>query len=175
MVVQVVGPRIESASMPCVAAGSDQPVNLVVWPIGRQGTHHHRDYTIISSGPDQLSRRGDDRAGIALIASRALSRDSDWHGSTIALPARRFDAVHLERDVWIGDSASSARASASAETASSVPVRGREGHPGEHHRGGIPPSPSKDLTKRKLHHARAAVADPDALFAVYRTEWRGIS
>jgi acetyltransferase-like isoleucine patch superfamily enzyme len=104
--VQLFGGPIAIGDYATVIATPDKKVRLSVWPEqpGKGGIHIG-DYALICPGVRISSAERIDIEDNCMLASGVYITDSDWHGIYDRVSMGRAQAVRLEKNVWVGDSA----------------------------------------------------------------------
>ena len=104
--VELFGAPIRLGAYATVIATPDKKVRLSVWP-AEAGNGHITigDYSLICPGVRVSSAAGITIADNCMIANGVYITDSDWHGIYNRLSFGRAEAVSIEKNVWIGDSA----------------------------------------------------------------------
>jgi acetyltransferase-like isoleucine patch superfamily enzyme len=101
------GARINLGNRVHVMALRDKPVRLAVFPTENgEGSIHIGNYSIINPGVRITSASGIKIGDSCMIAMNAYLSDADWHDihHRIFAPGKSAP-IHLEKNVWIGDSA----------------------------------------------------------------------
>lgn len=104
--VQLFGGPISIGRYATIIATADRKVRLSVWPEqpGKGGIRIG-DYTLICPGVRISSAEQVVIEDNCMLANGAYITDSDWHGIYDRVSMGRAQPVHLEKNVWVGDSA----------------------------------------------------------------------
>ncbi len=104
--VEVFGPRVSLGDFPTVVGAPDARIRLSVWPRQEgEGKIVIGDYALLCPGV-RISSAAEVRIeDNCMIASHAYITDSDWHGIYDRVSPGQGKPVHIEENVWIGDSA----------------------------------------------------------------------
>ena len=104
--VQLFGGPIMIGNYATVIATSDKKVRLSVWPEKpNMGRIAFGDYCLVSPGVRISSASDITIEANCMLASGVYITDSDWHGVYDRVSLGKAEPVHLEKNVWIGDSA----------------------------------------------------------------------
>ncbi len=104
--VEIFGAPIELGDYVNVVAASDKTVRLAIWSEkpGR-GRIRIGKYCLICPGVRIGSAHGITVGDNCMIASNAYITDSDWHDIYNRITLGKTAPIHIENNVWIGDSA----------------------------------------------------------------------
>lgn len=104
--VQLFGGPIAVGDYATVIATSDKKVRLSVWPeTPGQGAIRIGDYTLVCPGVRISAAESIVIEDNCMLANGVYVTDSDWHGIYDRVSMGRAQPVHLEKNVWVGDSA----------------------------------------------------------------------
>ncbi len=104
--VELHGSPIEIGCNATLIATSDQKIRFSVWPrLPENGRISIGDHVIISPGVRLSAAEEIIISSNSMIANGVYITDSDWHGIYDRITPGRPQPVHLEENVWIGDSA----------------------------------------------------------------------
>ena len=104
--VELFGGPIHIGRYATVIATIDKKVRLSVWPEkAGAGSIRIGDYNLICPGVRISSAAGITIEDNCMLANGVYITDADWHGVYDRVSFGRAQAVHLQKNVWVGDSA----------------------------------------------------------------------
>jgi acetyltransferase-like isoleucine patch superfamily enzyme len=104
--VEIFGRPVEVGDYATVIAAPDGRVRLSVWPEEKgKGRIKIGHYCMLCPGVRISSAAEVTIGDNCMFASRAYITDSDWHDIYNRLAAGKSNPVHIDANVWVGDSA----------------------------------------------------------------------
>jgi acetyltransferase-like isoleucine patch superfamily enzyme len=104
--VELFGTPIRIGRYATVIATSDKKVRLSVWPERPgSGSIVIGDYTLICPGVRISSAAGIVIEDNCMLANEVYITDADWHGIYDRISLGQAHAIHLSKNVWVGDRA----------------------------------------------------------------------
>jgi acetyltransferase-like isoleucine patch superfamily enzyme len=104
--VEIFGGPVTIGKNVTLIANSDQKIRFVVWPGKLAGGRIVIGDNVIISPGARISAATEIIIGNnSMIANGAYITDSDWHGIYDRVSTGNSKPIHLEQNVWIGDSA----------------------------------------------------------------------